>query len=126
MESRNFKTASGIFGFVASVLFVVYLFQVTHGLITSVLYTSFALLAYALASYLILGKAVNRITKAIPFIYLGAGLALIYVVVSLAGGSNTFLYLALTTGGIAAISYFYATYSSSYGRSTRKLSLKTH
>lgn len=126
MENKGFRIASGVFGFLASVLFVVYVFQTAHTLISAVLYTSFALLAYSLVSYLLLSRTTSRTLKAVPLVYLGSGLALIYLVVALSGGSNTFLYLALTTALLAAISYFYAFYSSSYGRNSRKFGTKAH
>ena len=126
MEKKGFRLASGLFGFLASLLLVVYVFQVANGILQAVLFTSFAFLAYSLASYLLLSNSVNKIVRAIPFVYLGAGLAMVYTVVVLAGGQRMFLYLAITTAVIAAISYSYATYANGYHRNVSKLGLKTH
>ena len=126
MEKKEFRLASGLFGLLASILLVVYLFQAAHGTMRAVLYTSFALLAYSLASYLLLSNSANKTVRVIPFVYLGAGLAMVYAVVVLAGGSNMFLYLAVTTAVIAGISYLYATYATGYHRNVSKLGLKTH
>ncbi len=126
MENKVFRLASGLFGLLASLLLVVYISQTAHGILQAVLYTSFALLAYSLASYLLLSNSANKMVRAIPFVYLGAGLAMVYTVVVLAGGHNMFLYLAVTTGVIAAISYLYAAYASGYHRNVSKLGLKTH
>lgn len=126
MEKKNFRLASGLFGLLASLLLVVYLFQTAHGILQSVLYTSFAFLAYSLASYLLLSNSTNKTVRVVPFVYLGAGLAMVYAVVVLAGGHNMFLYLAITTAVIAAISYLYAMYATGYHRNVNKLGLKTH
>ncbi|MCL4448011.1 MAG: hypothetical protein M0Z77_02500 [Thermoplasmatales archaeon] len=126
MEKKGFRLASGLFGFLASLLLVVYVFEATHGILQAVLYTAFAFLAYSLASYLLLSSSANKIVRIIPFVYLGAGLAMVYTVVVLAGGHNMFLYLAATTAAIAAISYLYATYATNYHRNVSKLGLKTH
>ncbi len=126
MEKKNFRLASGLFGLLASLLLVVYIFQIAHGILQSVLYTSFAFLAYSLASYLLLSNSANKTVRVIPFVYLGAGLAMVYAVVVLAGGHNMFLYLAITTAVIAAISYLYAMYATGYHRNVSKLGLKTH
>lgn len=126
MENKSFRTISGIFGLVASILFVVYIYQTAQTIVIALLYTSFALLAYSLVSYFLLFKTSSKVLKAVPFVYMGFGLALIYLVVMLSGGQNTFLYLTLTTGLIAAISYFYAMFSSGYEKSSRKMPLRTH
>ncbi len=126
MEKKGFRLTSGLFGFAASLLLIVYIFQVTHGILQSVLYTAFAFLAYSLASYLLLSNSGNRVVKLIPFVYLGAGLSMVYAVVVLAGGHNMFLYLAVTTAAIAGISYLYATYAANYHRSVSKLGVKAH
>jgi hypothetical protein len=126
MEKKGFRLVSGLFGLLASLLFVVYVFQIAHGILNAVLYTSFAFLAYSLISYLLLSNSVNKVIRTVPFVYLGAGLAMIYAVVVLVGGSRMFLYLALTTAVIAAISYLYAAYATGYRKSTSKLGLKTH
>lgn len=126
MEKKEFRLASGLFGLLASLLLVVYISQTAHGILQAVLYTSFALLAYSLASYLLLSNSAIKIVRAVPFIYLAAGLAMVYTVVVLAGGHNMFLYLAVTTGVIAAISYLYAAYANGYHRNVSKLGLKTH
>jgi hypothetical protein len=126
MEKKNFRIASGLLGLLASLLFVLYVFQIAHSFLQGVLYTSFALLAYALASYLILSSSPNRAVRTVPFVYLGAGLAMIYAVEIILGGSRLFLYLALTTALIAAISYLYAAYSSSYSKASSRLGVKTH
>ena len=126
MEKKGFRLASGLFGLLASILLVVYLFQAAHGTMQAVLFTSFALLAYSLASYLLLSNSANKTVRVIPFVYLGAGLAMIYAVVVLVGGSNMFLYLAVTTAVIAGISYLYAAYATGYHRNVSKLGLKTH
>ncbi len=126
MENKVFRLASGLFGLLASLLLVVYISQAAHGILQAVLYTSFALLAYSLASYLLLSNSAIKIVRAVPFIYLAAGLAMLYMVVVLAGGHNMFLYLAVTTGVIAAISYLYAAYANGYHRNVSKLGLKTH
>ncbi|MEM0127680.1 MAG: hypothetical protein QXO03_01150 [Thermoplasmatales archaeon] len=126
MEKKYFRLVSGILGFLASVLFILYIFQFAHTLLQAILYTSFALLAYSLASYLALYSSQNRYVRIVPFIYLGAGLAVIYAVEIIVGGSRMFLYLAATTAVIAAISYLYALYSASYGRTSSKLGVKAH
>lgn len=126
MEKKGFRLASGIFGLLASLLLVVYIFQVAGSILQAVLYTAFALLAYSLASYLLLSDSGNKMVRTIPFVYLGAGLAMVYAVVVLAGGQRMFLYLAITTAVIAAISYLYAAYASGYRRNVSKLGLKTH
>ena len=126
MEKKVFRLVSGLFGFLASILLVVYVFQVTNAILQAVLYTSFAFLAYSLASYLLLSNSPNKVVRVIPFIYLGAGLAMVYAVVVLAGGHNMFLYLAVTTAVIAAISYIYASYAAGYHRNVSKLGLKAH
>jgi hypothetical protein len=126
MEKKGFRLASGLFGLLASILLVVYVFQLGHGILQAVLYTSFAFLAYSLASYLLLSNSANKIVRVIPFVYLGAGLAMVYTVVVLAGGHNMFLYLTITTAVVAAISYLYAAYSTGYHRNVSKLGLKTH
>lgn len=126
MEKKGFRLASGLFGLLASVLFVVYVFQIASGTLQAVLYTSFAFLAYALVSYLLLSSSASKVVRAVPFVYLGAGLAMVYVVVILVGGQRMFLYLAVTTAAIAAISYLYAAYSVGYHRSTSKVGLRTH
>ncbi|MEM4778449.1 MAG: hypothetical protein QW062_03305 [Thermoplasmatales archaeon] len=126
MDKKNFKLVSGILGFLASILFILYIFQLAHTLLQAILYTSFALLAYSLASYLALYSSQNRYVGIVPFIYLGAGLAVIYAVEIIVGGSRMFLYLAATTAAIAAISYLYALYSASYGRTSSKLGVKAH
>ncbi|MGC8645193.1 MAG: hypothetical protein ACP5UO_02850 [Thermoplasmata archaeon] len=126
MDKKSFRIASGLLGLLASLLFVLYVFQIAHSVLQGVLYTSFALLAYALASYLLLSNSQHRVVRAVPFVYLGAGLAMIYAVEIIIGGSRLFLYLALTTALIAAISYLYAAYSTNYSRSGSKLGLKAH
>ncbi|MEM0141105.1 MAG: hypothetical protein QXN66_03600 [Thermoplasmatales archaeon] len=126
MDKKSFRLASGLLGFLASILFVLYVFQLSHTVLQGILYTSFALLAYALASYLALYNSQNRYVRLVPFVYLGAGLAMIYAVEIVIGGHRMFLYLALTTALIAAISYLYAAYSAGYGRASSKLGVKAH
>lgn len=119
------KYLSGVFGIIASMFFLVYLFQWAHYILTGVLYTSLTLLGYALASYLLIGKTNNNVARMIPVAYLVVGLSLIYVVVILAGGNNTFLYLALTTALIAGISYFSSSYATGISHGSRKM-VKIH
>lgn len=126
MDKKVFRWSSGFFGLLASLLFVAWVFQTTHTATLAVLYTSFAFLAYALASYLLLNNSANKYVRLVPVVYLGFGLAMVYAVVVLAGGSRTFLYLAVTTAVIAAISYFYAAYATGYGRTTSNLGIKSH
>lgn len=116
---------SGIFGILASLFFLVYLFQWTHNLITGMLYTSLTLLAYALASYLLIGKTANSYARMVPLAYLVVGLSLIYVIVVLAGGKNTFLYLALATALIAGISFFSSSYATGFSHGTKR-AVKIH
>lgn len=119
------KYLSGAFGILASLFFVVYLFQWAHTILTGVLYTSIALLAYALASYLLIGKTTSNVVRMVPLAYLVVGLSLIYVVVVLAGGSNTFLYLALTTALIAGISFFSSSYATGISHGAKR-AVKIH
>ncbi|MGC8574620.1 MAG: hypothetical protein ACP5RG_04205 [Thermoplasmata archaeon] len=125
MDNRNMKYLSGAFGILASLFFVVYLFQWAHTILTGVLYTSIALLAYALASYLLIGKTTSNVVRMVPLAYLVVGLSLIYVVVVLAGGSNTFLYLALTTALIAGISFFSSSYATGISHGAKR-AVKIH
>ncbi|MGC8546470.1 MAG: hypothetical protein ACP5MU_02295 [Thermoplasmata archaeon] len=125
MDNRNMKYLSGAFGILASLFFVVYLFQWAHTILTGVLYTSIALLAYALASYLLIGKTTSNVVRMVPLAYLVVGLSLVYVVVVLAGGSNTFLYLALTTALIAGISFFSSSYATGISHGAKR-AVKIH
>jgi len=125
MDNKNMKYLSGAFGILASLFFVVYLFQWAHSILTGVLYTSIALLGYALASYLLIGKTTSNVVRMVPLAYLVVGLSLIYVVVVLAGGSNTFLYLALATALIAGISFFSSSYAAGISHGTKR-AVKIH
>ncbi len=124
-NNRNMKVMSGILGIIASLFFLVFLYQWAHVVIRAMLYISVALLALALASYLIIGNADNGVARLIPVSYLVVGLALVYAVVILAGGANTFLYLSLATAMIAGISFFSSSYATGYSHSTKK-ALKIH
>lgn len=126
MDKKAFKWSSGFFGLLASALFVVWVFQIAHSTILAVFYTALAFFAYSVSSYLLLSKSTSKYIRVVPFVYLGTALAMVYTVVVLAGGARTFLYLAVTTALIAAISYFYAAYSTGYGRSSSKLGIKSH
>ena len=119
------KVMSGILGIIASMFFLVFLYQWAHVVVRAMLFISVGLLALALASYLIIGNTGNGLARLIPVSYLIVGLALIYAVVILAGGANTFLYLSLATAMIAGISFFSSSYATGYSHSTKK-ALKIH
>ncbi len=124
-KNNNMKIASGIIAFFASVFLLVYVYQMSHGLLNAILYVGVTLLGFALATFIVGFISKNVAVKYLQVAYLVGGLAMIYSEVMLSGGKNTFLYLAIFTAFIAALMYVASSYGFGF-TNPRKTGIRAH
>lgn len=124
-KGNNIRIVSGLLAFLASLFLLAYVFQISKGISTAILYLGITLLAFALVSYLIGFLSSNSAIKYFQVTYLVAGLSMMYAEVMLSGGKNTFLYLAVFTAIISGLIYAASAYG--FGVSTpRRTGVRVH
>jgi|GEM_PF-1265999 hypothetical protein len=124
-KNSNIKVVSGVLAFLASVFLLVYVFQISKGITSAVLYIGITLLAFALVSYIVGFVTSSSNLKYFQLTYLITGLSMMYAEVMLSGGKNTFLYLAIFTALIAGLVYLAASYGLTTG-APRRTGVRAH